>query len=97
VLYVSIDPIFRTWLSGARSYLPELELGSFVPAFGLGRVIDSRGKVERGCVVIGVLEWATLVVKKEREVYRVPEVEPLPWLLSVAGPTGLTAMAALED
>jgi hypothetical protein len=37
--YVSIDPMLRVWISGAKTYLPAITPGSSIPGFGVGQVI----------------------------------------------------------
>ena len=39
VVWISSDPLLRTWISGAKSYLDPVKPGSSIPGFGLGRVI----------------------------------------------------------
>jgi hypothetical protein len=41
VLYASLDPAMRTWLNEGRSYVPPVEIGEVMRAFGVGRVIAS--------------------------------------------------------
>src|ERR1700741_1301643 len=40
--YLSIDPAMRTWMNAGRSYVPPVEIGEVMRAFGIGRVIESR-------------------------------------------------------
>lgn len=42
VLYVSVDPVMRVWLSGAKTYFPGLKPGDVMHCFALGEVIFSR-------------------------------------------------------
>lgn len=44
MIYIGIDPVMRIWLSGAKTYIDTVDIGSVVPAFGLGLVIDSASK-----------------------------------------------------
>ena len=41
-LFISVDPVMRVWLSGARTYLPPLELNTPMYAFGVATVIKSN-------------------------------------------------------
>ena len=38
VTYVTVDPVSRVWISGARSYLPPIKVGDPIPSFALGRI-----------------------------------------------------------
>jgi NADPH-dependent curcumin reductase CurA len=39
VRYITIDPMLRVWISGAKTYFDALVPGSTIPGFGIGRVI----------------------------------------------------------
>ena len=41
-LYISIDPIMRVWLTGAKTYLPALNNGDTIHAFALSRQIGTN-------------------------------------------------------
>src|ERR1700758_3905636 len=41
VEYLSIDPGMRTWMNAGRSYVPPVEIGEVMRAFGIGRVVES--------------------------------------------------------
>jgi NADPH-dependent curcumin reductase CurA len=64
VIWISSDPLLRTWISGARSYLDPVAPGSPIPGFGVGKVIELKkvkGKrtiLEEGDWVVGMLEWS---------------------------------------
>jgi NADPH-dependent curcumin reductase CurA len=36
VLFIGIDPVMRVWLSGAKTYIDSVQVGSVMPAFGVG-------------------------------------------------------------
>jgi NADPH-dependent curcumin reductase len=40
--YLSIDPAMRTWMNAGRSYVPAVEIGEVMRAFGVGHVVESR-------------------------------------------------------
>jgi NADPH-dependent curcumin reductase CurA len=64
VYWISLDPLLRTWISGAKSYLDPVKPGSGVPGFGVAKVVKinyKKGKkttIEPGDWVIGMLEWS---------------------------------------
>jgi hypothetical protein len=45
--YVSIDPMLRVWISGAKTYLPAITPGSSIPGFGVGQVIKLNDNSNR--------------------------------------------------
>ena len=54
--YVSIDPAMRGWMTAMPSYLPPVELGAVMRAFGVGEVVESRHDAwPVGALVSGML------------------------------------------
>jgi NADPH-dependent curcumin reductase CurA len=39
IYWISLDPLLKTWISGARSYLDPVTPGSGVPGFGIARAL----------------------------------------------------------
>lgn len=39
VIWISVDPLLRTWISGAKSYLDPVKPGASIPGFGVGKVV----------------------------------------------------------
>lgn len=99
VLYVSLDPAMRGWMSDRRSYMPPIALGDVVRAIGLGRVVASNdprftpGEIVRG--LLGVQDYAVVNAGMLSRV--VPGTEPLPRYLGALGVTGLTAYFGLLE
>jgi NADPH-dependent curcumin reductase CurA len=99
VLYLSLDPAMRGWLSNERSYVPPVEIGEVMRAIGVGEVLESNNdKFAVGDHVTGlwgIQEYATSdgggVVKVD------PDLVPLPGHLSVLGMPGMTAYFGLLD
>lgn len=64
VLYLSIEPAMRAWLDDVPSYLPPVQLGHTMRAFGIARVVhvgpDSKRAV--GDVVTGMFGWTEYVL-----------------------------------
>lgn len=101
-LFISIDPAIRGWLDDRPSYLPPVQIGEPVRAFGLARVSASRNSAFAvGEVVRGLVGW------QQRQVVESPDAEwdritpragvPLEHYLGVLGMTGLTAWAGVCD
>ncbi len=42
VLYLSLDPAMRGWMSDAKSYIAPVEIGAVMRAVGVGRVVASK-------------------------------------------------------
>ena len=42
VVWISSDPLLRTWISGAKSYLDPIGPGSSIPGFGVGRLKEIK-------------------------------------------------------
>lgn len=61
MFWVSLDPLLRTWISGAKSYLDPVKPGSSIPGFGIGKIVkvnlkkSNRTKLFEGDWVIGML------------------------------------------
>lgn len=103
VLYLSIDPTNRIWMSDRDQYMPPVELGEVMRGLGVGRVVASRNPGFReGDVVSGLLGWqehALLGAEQAAGVTVAPPGFPLPLpaLLGVCGLTGVTAYVGLHD
>jgi len=103
VLFLSIDPTNRIWMSDRDQYLPPVALGAVMRGAGVGRVVASRSpKFREGDVVTGLLGWqeyARLPAAEAAGLSVVPAGFPLPLsaLLGVCGLTGVTAWYGLHD
>jgi hypothetical protein len=78
--WISSDPLLRTWISGARSYLDPVKPGSGIPGFGIAKVIKISKKggkktiIEVGDWVIGMLEWSEYMLVDYKIIQRLPLV-----------------------
>ncbi|MCA8167068.1 NADP-dependent oxidoreductase [Burkholderia gladioli] len=102
VLYLSMDPTNRVWMSDIPQYLPPVAIGETMRALGLGRVVASRAdKFAVGDLVQGLVGWqdyAHVLADEVPRLTRLPEVGlPLPTLLGACGMSGLTAYYGLTD
>lgn len=58
VEYVSLDPAMRGWLNDVRSYLPPVQIGEVMRAYGVGTIIASKSSsFKTGDTVGGTLGW----------------------------------------
>src|SRR5260370_17784604 len=83
ILYISLDPAMRGWMSEGKSYIAPLEIGEVMRAGGLGRVTASKNpKFAIGDYVygaFGVQEFAISNVNGITKVYAI--AIPLPVFL----------------
>ncbi len=99
VLYLSLDPAMRGWMSAARSYIAPVGIGEVMRAGGLGRVIASNDpSLAAGDIVVGMTGVQDYAVAPAAGFMKVdPRLAPLPRFLSSLGMTGLTAYFGLID
>ncbi len=99
VLYLSLDPAMRGWMSDMPSYIPPVGIGDVMRALGVGRVIESgSADVEVGDYVSGLLGVQEYSVVPARAVNKVDKsLAPLPVFLSALGMPGLTAYFGLLE
>lgn len=97
--WFSLDPAMRGWVSGARSYIAPVEIGTVMRAFAAGRVVASRhSRFPVGTAVTGLFGLQDYAVSAgDRNVRPVPSGVPLSACLGVLGLTGLTAYFGLLD
>ncbi|MDO5629094.1 MAG: NADP-dependent oxidoreductase [Mobilicoccus sp.] len=97
--YISIDPAMRGWLNDVRSYLPPVEIGAVMRAFGIGEVVESRHPdYAVGDTVTGVFGVREYAVSDGRTVTKVDTstVAETTWLGALGMP-GMTAWFGLHD
>ncbi|KAI5122301.1 hypothetical protein M0805_002377 [Coniferiporia weirii] len=101
--YLSMEPAMRGWLMDRRSYVPPVQIGEVMRAYGLGKVIEAgiNSKYKVGDVLQGSLGWVEYaLVNDEDNLIRKVNVPPkadLLDLLGVLGSSGLTAYFGLFD
>ncbi|AIO36282.1 NADP-dependent oxidoreductase [Burkholderia pseudomultivorans] len=103
VLYLSMDPTNRVWMSDVPQYLPPVAIGEVMRALGIGRVVASRhaGFVE-GDLVQGLVGWqdyAVVPADHAAQLVKLPAESglPLPTLLGACGMSGQTAYYGLTE
>jgi NADPH-dependent curcumin reductase CurA len=103
VLYLSMDPTNRVWMSDIPQYMPPVAIGEVMRALGLGRVIASKSPhYAEGDLVQGLLGWQDYAViddRRRKDYVKLPAKAPvpLPTLLGACGFSGLTAYYGLTE
>jgi NADPH-dependent curcumin reductase len=102
VLYLSIDPTMRVWMTDRPQYMPPVAIGEVMRAFGFGEIVESRHpqfkKGDRVMGLTGLQDYAILDASDKRSFQKVPKV---PFVsdtafLGVLGVNGLTAFFGME-
>jgi len=99
VLYISLDPAMRGWMTDRKSYVPPVPVGDVMRALGLGRVIASKNpKFTVGDYVSGMPGVQEYAVSDGKGFFKIdPQIAPLPVYLSALGMPGMTAYFGLLD
>ena len=101
LLYLSLDPTNRIWVTDAESYLPPVQIGEVMRGGGIARIVESNtSQYAVGDLVTGLTGWQDYVLLDGSAM-----VQPVPAGLSVPpevflgvlGVTGLTAYFGLLD
>ncbi|TQC49669.1 NADP-dependent oxidoreductase [Rhodococcus sp. WS4] len=104
VQQLSVDPAMRGWMNAGKSYVPPVEIGAVMRAYGTGQIIASRnpdypvGELVSGR--FGVQEYALSDGRSDGcGVHRIdPQLQvPPSAYLGVLGLTGMTAYFGLFD
>ncbi|WP_179400590.1 NADP-dependent oxidoreductase [Burkholderia guangdongensis] len=103
VLYLSMDPTNRVWMSDIPQYLPPVAIGEVMRALGIGRVVASRSPdFAEGDLVQGLVGWQDYMVATAEQAAQFLTLPaspglPLPTLLGACGMSGLTAYYGLTE
>jgi NADPH-dependent curcumin reductase CurA len=99
VLYASLDPAMRGWMSDARSYLPPVGIGDVMRALVGGRVVESRApSLKPGDYVTGALGLQEYACVPAAQLTKVDlALAPLSTHMAALGMTGLTAYFGLLE
>jgi NADPH-dependent curcumin reductase len=99
VMYASLDPAMRGWISEAASYARPVGIGEVMRAIAVGRVVASKderfSEGDHVSGMLGIQEYAIVAGDALQAVD--PGVAPLPTWLGVLGMPGLTAYFGLLD
>jgi len=103
VKYFSIDPTMRIWMADIPQYMPPVQLGEVMRAFGLAEITETRHpdfkKGDKVMGLTGLQEFALVTTKDPRAFQKLPSV---PFLsdsnfLGTLGINGLTAYFGLLE
>ena len=99
VIYLSIDPAIRMYISDRKTYWKQVGLNEPVPTLGIGTVVLSSSKrFKPGELVRGMMACADFDVVDEKELFPIPPmVKHLPMLMGPLGHHGLTAFVGLVE
>lgn len=102
VLYLSLDPTNRIWMSDMDQYMPPVELGAVMRGGGVGVVVKSNSSRYRvGDHVSGLTGWQDYCIADEgaNAMGVLPQGLPVPLtaMLGACGMTGLTAYFGLLE
>ncbi|MHA6205364.1 NADP-dependent oxidoreductase [Dyella soli] len=103
VLYLSMDPTNRVWMSDVPQYMPPVAIGEVMRSLGLGRVVASKSsRYAVGDLVQGLVGWqdyAVLDDARAKDWVKLPPKPPvaLPTLLGACGFSGITAYYGLTE
>ncbi|WP_289032459.1 NADP-dependent oxidoreductase [uncultured Roseibium sp.] len=97
VVYVSLDPAMRGWVSPAtNSYLPPIPLGETMRSLGIGIVTESRCEgLSEGDWVSGFTGWTEYLDVEPGALNVVPQNVPMEAYMGVFGLAGATAYHGL--
>lgn len=102
VLYLSLDPTNRIWMSDMDQYMPPVELGAVMRGGGVGVVVKSNSsRYKVGDHVSGLTGWQDYCIADEgaNAMGVLPKGLPVPLtaMLGACGMTGLTAYFGLLE
>jgi len=100
VIYLSLDPTNRIWMSDQEQYMPPVEVGAGMRGGVCGRVVESRkAGVKPGDLFAGLGEWADHMVTDGTGLSPLPEIPGIPLAVAFGtlGLVGPTAYFGLLD
>ncbi|MEE4349315.1 MAG: NADP-dependent oxidoreductase [Pacificimonas sp.] len=100
VMYLSLDPTNRIWMSDREQYMPPVEIGEGMRGGIAGRVVESRNPaLSEGQIVGGLGQWATHIIAPAGTVSQltVPPGMDLATVFGSFGVVGMTAYFGLLD
>jgi len=99
VLYSSVDPTMRVWMTGQKTYIGKVSIGQVFPSLGVGRVLVSKSKrFKSGDLVVGMLGFQQFATVEAKILLPLPKNHPNPQnFLGVLGINGLTAYVGLME
>jgi NADPH-dependent curcumin reductase CurA len=97
-IYMSVDPYMRGRMFDRESYVPPFQLGKPLEGGCVGQVVKSKGELQVGDYVLGMLGWRECYVSDGAGLTKIdPNVAPIQTYLGTLGMPGLTAYVGLLD
>jgi len=103
ILYLSLDPTNRIWMSDIEQYMPPVAIGDVMRGGGIGRVVASKSqRWQVGDLVRGQFGWQDYYLAVDGAPVMLAPVPkdlpvPLPAMLGACGLTGITAYFGLLE
>ena len=103
VLYLSLDPTNRVWMTDREQYMPPVALGEVMRGGGLAEIVESNNPAYQvGDIVTGLTGWQDYTVTDgsgARDLMPLPKGLPVPLtaMMGALGVTGITAYFGLLD
>jgi NADPH-dependent curcumin reductase len=103
VKYLSIDPTMRVWMADIPQYIPPVQIGEVMRAFGLAEIVESRHpnykKGDKIMGLTGLQEYVLITGKETRSFQKLPSIPFLSdtTFLGPLGVNGLTAYFGLLE
>lgn len=102
VLYLSLDPTNRIWMSDMDQYMPPVAIGEVMRGGGIGVVVKSNSpRYKAGDRVTGLTGWQDYCIADEgaNAMSVIPQGLPVPLtaMMGACGMTGLTAYFGLLE
>jgi NADPH-dependent curcumin reductase CurA len=99
VLFASMDPAMRGWMTDRPSYVPPVGIGEVMRALGIGEVVASRFPgIEPGEHVVGLLGIQDYAIAPGAGLIKADtSIAPLPVFIGTLGMPGMTAYFGLLD
>lgn len=103
VKYLSIDPTMRIWMADIPQYMPPVQIGEVMRAFGLAEIVESRySDFKKGDKIMGFTGFQAFALVTGKETRSFQKLPSIPFLsdinfLSTLGINGLTAYFGLLD
>ncbi|EQL02521.1 Alcohol dehydrogenase superfamily, zinc-type [Ophiocordyceps sinensis CO18] len=95
VLYLSLDPAMRGWMSELPSYLPPVKIGETMRGQAACRVVASKSaKINKGDFVSGPAGWTQYAVLDEKKLEPSASYPNLKYSVDMLSALGHTSLAA---
>jgi NADPH-dependent curcumin reductase CurA len=103
VLYLSLDPTNRVWMTDVEQYMPPVAIGEVMRGGGLAEIVESNNPAYQvGDYAVGLTGWQDYVVADGTGVASLTPLPkglpvPLTAMMGALGVTGITAYFGMMD